>query len=90
MALLRQVDALADDVVAAVVDVDNPSSLLSPLSTLLFPLSSLLSLDSHAVADSHGVGAPYAFDTEVALNLTVKQLAIVHADGVPAACILDD
>ena len=83
MALLRQVDALADDVVAAVVDVDNPSSFLSPLSTLL-------SLDRNAVADSHGVGTPYAFDTEVALNLTVKQLAIVRADGVPAACILDD
>ena len=45
MALLRQVDALADDVVAAVVDVDNPPSLFSPLSSLLFtfPLSSLLS-----------------------------------------------
>ena len=63
-----------------------------PLSSLLFTftLSSLLSLDRNAVADSHGVGTPYAFDTEVALNLTVKQLAIVRADGVPAACILDD
>ena len=63
-----------------------------PLSSLLFtfPLSTLLSLDRNAVADSHGVGTPYAFDTEVALNLTVKQLAIVRADGVPAACILDD
>ena len=76
MTLLRQVDALADDVVAAVVDVDNPPTLLS--------------LDRHTVADSHGVGAPYAFDAEVALNLAVKQLAIVRADGVPAACILDD
>ena len=85
MALLRQVDTLADDVVAAVVDVDNPPSLLFP-----FTLSPLLSLDRHAVADSHGVGAPYAFDAEVALYLAVKQLAIVRADGVPAACILDD
>ena len=83
MALLRQVDALADDVVAAVVDVDNPPSLLSPLYfySLLSPLSSLLftftlfsllSLDRHTVADSHGVGAPYAFDAEVALYLAVK------------------
>ena len=74
MALLREVDGLADDVVATVVDADNPA----------------LVVDLYTVADGYGIGAADAFQAEVALHLTVKKLAIVRADGVPASRILND
>ena len=74
MALLGEIDALADDVVAAVVDVDDPPFVI----------------DRDSVANGHGIRAPYAFDTEVALDLTIKELAIVGEDGVPATCIFYD
>ena len=56
VALLGEVDALADDVVTA----------------------------------GFGVGGADALEAEVALDLTINQLAIVGEDGVPAACILND
>ena len=74
VALLGEIDALADDVVTAVVDVDYPTFVI----------------DRHPVADGHGVRAPYAFDTEITLDLTIKELAIVGEDGVPATCIFYD
>ena len=72
MALLGEVDALADNVVATVVDVGNPT----------------FGINSHTVAYGYGIGAPDAFDTEITLDLTIKELAIVGKDGVPAPCIL--
>ena len=83
MTLLRQVDALADDVVAAIVDIGNPAD---PLLTS--PRRGRGK--RYTVANRHGIGTPDAFYPEVSLHLTVKQLAIVRADGVPATCILDD
>ena len=60
------------------------------LRPLLEGKITLLNLDRHTVADGHRVRTPYALDTEVAFHFTVEQLAIVRADGVPAARILDD
>ena len=74
VALLGEIDALADDVVTAVVDVDDPTFVI----------------DRHTVADGHRVRAPYAFDTEITLYLTIKKLAIVRKDGVPASSVLND
>ena len=42
------------------------------------------------VTDRDGVGGADALEAEVALDLTINQLAIVREDGVPAACILND
>ena len=74
MALLREVDTLANDVVAAILDSHNPSFLVN----------------LHPVAHSHGIGGADAFQAEVTLYLTVKQLVIVRTNGVPTACILND
>ena len=74
MTLLGEVDALADNVVATVIDVGNPT----------------FGINSHTVAYGYGIGTPDAFDTEITLDLTIKELAIVGKDGVPATCILYD
>ena len=74
MTLLGEIDALANDIVTTVFNVDNPTFVV----------------DRNTVSDSHRVRTPYAFDTEITLDLTINQLAIVREDGVPAACILDD
>ena len=74
MALLGQVDRLADNVVPAILYFINPVAFTQ----------------CHTVADGHGVGAAYALQAEVALYLAIKQLAIVCQDGVPAARILND
>ena len=73
MALLGKVDALADDVVTAILNLGDPAI-----------------IHHHTITHCHGVRAPNAFDAEVTLHLTIKQLAIVHKDGVPTACILND
>ena len=73
MTLFREVDTFANDVVATVFNADNPTFIIH--------------LDP--VANSHRIGATDTFQTEVTLYLTIKQLAIVCANGVPTACILN-
>jgi hypothetical protein len=73
MTLFGEVDALADDVVAAV-----------------FNLNDKAVLDFHAVAYGHGIGAPNAAQSEVALDFIIGSQSIVCQDGVPTAGILDD
>ena len=74
MALLRQVYAFADDVVAAIVNFRNPVAFTH----------------GDVVAYGHRVRGAYSFDAEIALYLTIKELAIVREDGVPATSILND
>ena len=78
VALLGEVLRLAHDVVASVFDGgDECRSLL--IERYLDP-----------VAHSHRIGAAYALETEIALNLAFDRLAIVSAHSVPAAGVLDD
>ena len=78
VALLGEVLRLAHDVVAPVLDGgDECRSLL--IERYLDP-----------VAHCHRIGAAYALETEIALNLAFDRLAIVGAHGVPAAGVLDD
>ena len=81
VALLGEVDALADDVVAAVFDFRYPTSYLWSLTTHLY---------GDAVAHGHRIGRAYSLDAEIALHFTIKELAIVRQDGVPASSILND
>jgi hypothetical protein len=82
MALLGEINALADDVVPAVVNGGDKS----PLQTS--PRGGFC--DSDAVADGDGIGATNTLQAEVSLHLTVDELAIVRQDGVPASRILYD
>ena len=74
MALLGEVDTFADDVVATIFDFRYPTAVTH----------------TDAVAYCHRIGGAYSFDTEIALHLTIKELAIVRQNGVPASCILND
>ena len=56
MALLGEVDALADDVVATVFN-------------LCYPIAFT---HLHSVAYGNGIGGAYSLDAEIALHLTVK------------------
>ena len=78
MALLGEVDAFADDVVAAVLYLGDKGSALG------------IELDVNPVADGHGIGTPYAAQTEVTLDFAIDSQSIVREDGVPTAGILDD
>ena len=78
MTLLGEVDTLADDIVTAVFNLRNQSRPLI-VRYYLYP-----------IAHCHRIGTADALQTEIALNLTINQLAIVRSNGVPAACILND
>ena len=54
--LLGEVDALADDVVATVLDFRYPATVT----------------DTDAVAHCYGIGRAYSLDAEIALHLTIK------------------
>ena len=64
MALLRQVDALTDNIVATVLDIGNKPT-LSPTRREGSP-------DCDAVANSHRVRAADTFYTKFTLYLTIK------------------
>ena len=74
MALLGEVDAFADDVVLAVGNLRDPAFFIH----------------SDPVANSNGVSGADSLDTEIALHLTIKELAIVRQNGVPASGILNN
>ena len=74
VALLREVDGLTNDVVATILDFRNP----------------ILVVHRDAVAYGHRIRRADSLDAEIALYLTIKQLAIVRQDGVPATSILND
>ena len=74
MALLAQVDTLANDIILAILDFCYPVALAH----------------RHTVTHSHRIGAAYTLQAKVTLYLTINQLAIVCQDGVPAACILNN
>ena len=76
MALLAKVLRLAYDVVASVADGGYEGGAF------------LVAHYLHDVAHSHRVGAAYAFQSEVALNLAVYYLVVVGTHGVPAAGVL--
>jgi len=82
MALLGEVRGATDDIIAAVVDFGDKRP--TP-----FPSRGGRG-DFHPVTDGDGVGAADAAQTEVALHLTGKKLAVVRSDVVPASCVLDD
>ena len=79
MALLREVRRLAYYVVSSVVYGGDEGRAF------------LVGHDGDAVAHGHGVGAAYALESEVALYLTIDELAaVVSLDGVPAPRIPND
>ena len=82
MTLLGEVNAFADDVVLTVLNLRNKTS---PT-----PARREWSLDGHAVTHGYRISAANAPQTEISLDFTIKQLAIVTKDGVPASCILND
>jgi hypothetical protein len=89
MALLGEVDAFANDVVAAVIDGGDERCWGLGVWCWVFGVGCwMLGGNRNAVTHGHGVGAPNALQPEITLYLTIKQLAIVRADGVPTACIL--
>ena len=78
MALLGEVDALADDVVTAVFD------LLDPVRAVLE------GLHLHKVTYRHRICATDASDTEIAFYMAFRIQAIVHPNDVTATCRFDD
>ena len=74
MTLLREVDTLANDVVATVLNTDYPTFIIH-----FYP-----------IAHGNRISGADTLQTEVTLYLTIKQLAIVRLNGVPTACILND
>ena len=82
MALLGEVDAFADDVVLPVLNLRNKTS---PT-----PARREWSLDGHAVTYGYRVSATNASQPKISFDFTIKELAIVTEDGVPASCILNN
>jgi hypothetical protein len=78
MALLGEIDTFTDDVVSTVLNLCNKGC------------SILVRSDSHTISYGNRIRASNTSQTEITFHLTIKQLAIVKADGVPAACILND
>jgi hypothetical protein len=74
VALLREVDAFADDVVLAILNLRNPAFVVN----------------CDPVAYGHRIRRADSLDTEIALYLTIKELAIVRKNGVPASSILNN
>ena len=72
MALLGKVDALADDVVATVLDFGYPGSWQLAVSCWLLAVSRGQNIDIDAVAYCHRIGRAYSLDAEIALHLTIK------------------
>ena len=79
MALLTEVAGLADDVVLAILQTINKRC-----------LSICPRCDANPVANSYGIGTTDTFQTEVSFYLTIKKLAVVSSDNVPASRILND
>ena len=77
--LFAEVTGLTDDVVLPVLQAVDKCRLP------IYPWR-----DAHPVANSYGIRAPDAFQTEVSLDLTIKKLAVVCSDNVPASCVLND
>ena len=65
-------------------------ALADDIITTGFNLGDKTLRNRNPVTDRDGVGGADALEAEVALDLTINQLAIVREDGVPAACILND
>ena len=78
MTLFGKVDTLADDIVPTVLNVSNKGCTFG------------ICHNSDPITHSNRIRAADAFQTEIPLDLTINQLAIVRQDGVPAACILND
>ena len=78
MALLREINTLANNVIASVTDVGDEGCAL------------LVGDNRHTITDGDRVSATDTFQAKVALHLTIKKLAIVREDGVPASCIFND
>ena len=78
MTLLGEVDALADDIVAAILNLGDEGCTL------------LVGDNLNTITHSNRVGATDTLQAKVALHLTIKKLVIVCEDGVPAACVLND
>ena len=77
VALLREILALPHDVVLAVVDSSNQRRAFR------------INGDVDIIAHCHRVGAPYAFETEVAFNLRFYLSSVIGLYRVPASCVLD-
>ena len=78
VALLGEVGCLADDVVSPLLDAGDECGALW--------VEEYLDVVSHC----HGVGAAYAFEPEVPLDLAGYVLPGCCAHDVPASCVLDD
>ena len=72
--LLGEVDGLADDIVLTILYLRNPAFVV----------------DGDMVAHGHRISGADSLDAEIALHLTIKELAIVRQDSVPASCILNN
>ena len=76
MALLGEVGSPSDDIIAAVSYLHYESCFaIGPRC------------DAHTVAYSHGIGAANTLQAEVPFHLTLKSLAAVRQDHVPASCV---
>jgi hypothetical protein len=85
MTLLREIDALADNIIPSVLNLCNEHpSRWSPL-----PFGEAQG-EVYPVSHSDGVRAANAFQTEIPFDFTIKQLVIVRQDGVPATSILNN
>jgi hypothetical protein len=74
VALLREVNTLTDDIVLAILYLRNPAFVVN----------------CNTVTYGHRIRRANSLDAEIALHLTIKELAIVCEDGVPASSILND
>ena len=72
VALLREIDALADDIVATIGNLRNPIAFSH----------------GDTVANGHRISRADSLNAEIALHLTIKELVIVRQNGVPASCVL--
>ena len=78
MTLLTEVRWFTNDIVLAVFDRRDKCRTL------------LVGNKLYIIAYSHRIGAADALQSEIALDFTFYQLAIVCLDGVPAACIFNN
>ena len=82
--LFAQVAGLADDVVPTIFYLCDIKDFFLPFASCPLPLY------LYPVANGYGVGATDTTKAEVALHLTIKKLAVVSSDNVPASRILND
>jgi hypothetical protein len=76
LTLLAKVGRTADDVVLAV------------LYLAYEPMALVIDREHNIVANSYRICAPYALETEGALDFALKGLAVTSLHLEPAACIL--